>query len=302
MKGADVGNWGRWGEDDERGALNLVTPEKRVEAAGLIRTGQVFQLGQNIQADGVPMVKDGARGFWMRPMHLMVYDGGDEAAGVPTRGNDYFSAEDVVGFRIHGTTTHLDGLAHGWHHGQLYNGYGSAHVNSFGAAKLGIENVGQVVTRGVLFDVAGSKGVPSLDEAYPITIEDMRACGTPELRPGDVALVRTGWYNVYFDDPARYNGAWPGIDTECAQWLADQDVCIVGADTVGVEVLGGSFGKEGFACPVHGLLIRDHGIHLLELMHLEELAAAGVTEFCFMMAPLRITGATASPVNPLALI
>ena len=137
---------------------------------------------------------------------------------------------------------------------------------------------------------------------HPLSIEDMLACGAPELRPGDVVLVRTGWYNVYFADQGRYNGAWPGITTETAQWLADQDVCIVGADTVGVEVLGGSFGKEGFACPVHGLLIRDYGIHLLELMHLEELAAAGVTEFCFMLAPLRITGATASPVNPLALI
>ncbi|MBA3741976.1 cyclase family protein [Sporichthya sp.] len=296
-----MSNWGRWGAEDQLGALNLITPEKRVEAASLVRTGAVYQLGQNIQADGVPMVKDGARGFWMRPLHMMVYDGGDEAAGVPTRGDNYFSAEDFIAVRIHGTTTHLDGLSHGWKHGQLYNGFGSNQVNSSGAHKLGIENVGQVMTRGLLFDIAGLKAVSSLDEGYPITIEDMQQCNL-EIRPGDVVVVRTGWYNVYFESQDRYNGAWPGISTETAQWLADQDVCIVGADTVGVEVLGGSFGKEGFACPVHGLLLRDYGIYLLELMHLEELAAAGVTEFCFVMAPLRITGATASPVNPLALV
>jgi kynurenine formamidase len=295
-------NWGRWGADDEAGALNHITPEKRVAAAQLVRDGRVFQLGQNIQPDGVPMVKDGARGFWMRPMHLMVYDGGDEAAGMPTRGNDYFSAEDLIAVRIHGTTTHIDGLAHGWNHGQLYNGYTSKSVSSFGAAKLGIENVGQIVTRGVLFDVAKSKGVRHLEEAYPITVDDLQACGAPDLHQGDAVLVRTGWYNVYFDDPIAYGGAWPGISLEAAQWLADKDVCIVGSDNVGVEVLGGSFGTVGFASPVHSLLLREYGIYLLELMHLEELSIADVKEFMFVTAPLRITGATASPVNPLAIV
>jgi kynurenine formamidase len=294
-------NWGRWGADDQRGTLNLITEEKRLRALGLPATGQVFSLGQPIQSAGVPMVKDGARGFFIRPMHFMLYDGGDEAGGYPTRGDCYFSSEDFLALRIHGTTTHIDGLAHGWKHGQMYNGFDATCVSSFGAGKLGIENVEHIVTRGLLFDVAASLGVDHLEEGYAITVDDLKNCPTPPVEPGDAVLIRTGWYNVFFSDPDRYDGAWPGLSTEAAVWLADQDVVILGSDNVGVEVLGSDLATAGFACPVHGIVLRDYGIYLLELMVLEELAAAGVTEFLFMLAPLKVSGGTGSPVNPLAI-
>jgi kynurenine formamidase len=308
-------NWGRWGENDQLGALNLITPEKRAAALQVPTAGQVYSLAQNIQPGGVPMIKDGARGVFMRPVHMMIYDGGDQCCGMPTRGDNYFSAEDMLSMRIHGTATHIDGLAHGWKHGQLFNGYPSSSVNSFGAQQLGIENVQQIVTRGLLFDVARAKGVKHLPAGYAITIGDLQACGAPSVEPGDAILVRTGWYNVFYgDDPEHYHDPRPGVSADAALWLADQDIVLLGCDNTGVEVVpieyGGSSSSHsspadakagGFGSPVHSSLLRDYGIYLLELLVLEELSAADVVEFLFVLAPLRITGGTGSPVNPLAI-
>jgi kynurenine formamidase len=294
-------NWGRWGEDDEVGALNLITDEKRLAALTVPRSGRAISLGQNIQSSGVPMAPDGIRGFYLRPSHLMLYDGGDEASGCATRGDNYFSAEDYLGIRIHGVATHVDGLAHGWKDEQLYNGYSRNTINSFGASKLGIEKATNFVTRGVLFDVAGAKGVESLPVDHAVTVDDLRACHETQLTPGDAVVVRTGWRNVYYSDPQTYDQlAWPGLDFEAVEWLARQDVVLVGADTVGVEFASPGFVQTGSRG--HGLLLRDYGIYILELLDLEEIARAGATEFLFMMAPLRITGATGSPVNPIAIV
>jgi kynurenine formamidase len=308
-------NWGRWGPDDELGALNLVTPEKRETCMKLATRGQVFSLGQNIQASGVPMIKDGARGVFLRPIHMMIYDGGDEAAGLPTRGDGYFSAEDMLTIRIHGTTTHIDGLAHGWKDGQLFNGYPSNSVNSFGAGKLGIQNVQHIVTRGLLFDVAATKGVSHLSSGYAITVDDLKACATPPVERGDAVLVRTGWPTVFYGaDPDQYHEPRPGVAPEAAEWLAEQDIVLLGCDNSGVEVVPTSHGTTGsshaspalakpggFGNPVHSRLLRDYGIYLLEMLDLEELAVAKISEFVFVLAPLRITGGTGSPVNPLAI-
>jgi kynurenine formamidase len=295
------GNWKRWGNEDERGALNLVTDEKRLAALQVPRTGQIFSLGQNIQATGVPMAKDGIRGFYLRPMHMMLYDGGDEASGCATRGDNYFSAEDYLGIRVHGSTTHVDALSHGWKDERLYNGFHRNTVNSFGASKLGIENATSFVTRGILFDVAGSKGLSSVAIDYEITVADLQACNVGRIEPGDAVVVRTGWRNVYYSDPEQYEQlAWPGLGLEAVRWLAEQDVVLVGADTVGVEIASPAFVQTGSRG--HGVLLCDYGIYILELLDLEELAANAATEFLFMMAPLRIRGGTGSPVNPLAVI
>jgi len=294
-------NWGRWGEDDEIGALNLITAEKRLAALRIPTTGQAISMGQDIQAAGVPMAQDGIRGFHLRPTHFMMYDGGDEASGCSTRGDNYFSAEDYLGLRIHGVTTHVDALSHGWKDETLYNGYSRNVINSFGAGKLGIQNATSFVTRGVLFDVARTQGVRSLAVDQRVTVEHLKACHDVVLEPGDAVVVRTGWRNVYYDDPQTYDQlAWPGLDFEAASWLAAQDVVLVGADTVGVEFAAPGFVEGGSRG--HGLLLRDYGMYILELLDLEELSAAHVNEFLFMMAPLRITGGTGSPVNPIALL
>lgn len=294
-------NWGRWGNDDEIGALNLITDEKRLAALQVPQTGQAFSLGQDIQPAGVPMASDGIRGFHMRPMHVMLYDAGDEACGCATRGDNYFSAEDYLGIRIHGSTTHVDGLSHGWKDQQLYNGYSSNTINSFGASKLGIQNATSFVTRGVLFDVARAKGVDSVPLDHEVTVDDLKACRVAGVTAGDAVLVRTGWRNVFYTDPAAYDQlAWPGLNLDAVQWLAEQDVVLIGADTVGLEIANPGFVETGSRG--HGVLLRDYGIYILELLDLEELSESGKTEFLFMMAPLRITGGTGSPVNPIAIV
>lgn len=294
-------NWNRWGAEDERGALNLITAEKRLAALGLPSTGQVVSLGQDIKSDGVPMAMDGIRGFFLRPAHFMLYDGGDEASGCATRGDNYFSSEDYLGLRIHGSTTHVDALSHGWKDETLYNGFSRDEINSFGAGKLGIENASHFVTRGVLFDVARSRGVRSLEVDTLLTAEDLQACQETDITAGDAVIVRTGWRNVYYDNPEHYNQlAWPGLALDAVEWLAKQDVVLIGADTVGVEFASPGFVQTGSRG--HGLLLRDYGIYILELLDLEELSETGAGEFLFMMAPLRIAGGTGSPVNPLAVL
>jgi kynurenine formamidase len=205
----------------------------------------------------------------------MLYDGGDEASGCSTRGDNYFSSEDYLGIRIHGSTTHVDALSHGWKDQALYNGFSRDTINSFGAGRLGIENAPQFVTRGVLFDVARSKGVGHVDVDYEIS--------------------------VYYSDPDSYNQfAWPGLSIDAVRWLASQDAVLVGADNIGVEAAPPGFIQNG--SQGHGILLRDYGIYILELLNLDELSTTGATEFLFMMAPLRIAGGTGSPVNPLAVI
>jgi len=249
----------------------------------------------------VPMTPDGVRGFFIRPMHVMLYDGGDEASGCSTRGDNYFSSEDYLGIRIHGSTTHVDALSHGWKDQTLYNGYSRDTINSFGAGKLGIENAPHFVTRGVLFDVARSKGVDHVGIDCEVTVDDLKACHDVALEPGDAVLVRTGWHTVYYSDPDSYNQfAWPGLGVEAVRWLAGQDVVLIGSDNIGVEIASPEFIKTGSRG--HGILLRDYGIYILELLDLEGLSASAAVEFLFMMAPLRIAGGTGSPVNPLAVV
>ncbi|MGW0632571.1 cyclase family protein [Streptomyces sp. NPDC002758] len=295
------GNWGRWGKEDQAGALNLIDARKRLSALSIPQRGEVYSLGQDIRPDGVPMAPDGVRGFFIRPLHMMLYDGGDEASGCSTRGDNYFSSEDYLGIRIHGSTTHVDALSHGWKDQTLYNGFSRDTVNSFGASKLGIENAPHFVTRGVLFDVARSKGIDHVDIDYEITVDDLKACHDVALEPGDAVLVRTGWHSVYYSDPDSYNQfAWPGLGIDAVRWLAGQDVVLIGADNIGVEIASPVFIQTGSRG--HGMLLRDYGIYILELLNLEELSASGAVEFLFTMAPLRIAGGTGSPVNPLAVV
>lgn len=290
------GNWGRWGPDDERGAANHLTPESVAAAAALVKDGIVHQLGREI-GRGASLAHPG------RPpaLHFMTLDGGDFAAGARLPGGAEY-AEDMIMLHCHGTT-HVDALAHYWSDGRLYNDHAADRVRSYGATRCGIEQVGAVVTRGVLLDMT-DRG--ELDADHVISADDLAAHAADagvEVRAGDVVLIRTGWPAVFEADPERYHSANPGIGLEAATWLAERDVVAVGADTIGVEVRTGPDRYEGGAAApvVHPLLIRDYGIHLIELLDLDDLAAAEATEFLFVMSPLRIVGGTGSPVNPIGI-
>jgi kynurenine formamidase len=278
-------NWGRWGADDQAGALNLVDARATLAAAGLVTEGRTISLAQPVgPGAGVPPHR-------RSPQRFMDRDAGDYAAGA--RSPDGFRfAEDTVQFGTH-SGTHLDALAHTWSGDELYNGHPAASTRSTkGASRCGAEHLRPVAARGVLVDLGvlparHAVGRAELEAAYP--------GGAPQ--PGDVVLIRTGWWESrggradYFDDE-------PGPDDEAARWLAAHDVATVGADNYAVEVQPSAAGTF----PVHLELMHRHGVPLLENLDLSVLATTGRTTFLVVVAPIPLAGSTAGPVAPVAIL
>lgn len=331
-----MSSWGRWGDDDERGAANLIDATATKRGLATVKTAQVYPLGHEIRAAGMGMyhsTRPNATAPKLlgvsQPLHYFHADGGDVALGVAHGKRHLF--EDTVMLPIQGATTHVDALAHVAVDGQLYNGVPGSAVKSFGAKKLGVENVRGLLTRGVLLDVAKLRGKEYCDGEDYVTADDLQACAKAagvDLSPGDAVLIRTGWPKVFASDPVRYGSRQPGLGASAALLLAERDVAIVGSDNAEIEpydgtdptVLrpGGRYDiylahasvpeplghdpRREFAADLHELLVRNLGVYFVEMLDLEEIAAAGVTEFLFVLAPLMIRGATGSPVNPLAII
>jgi kynurenine formamidase len=287
-------NWNRWGVDDQRGAANLVDADAVRRGIAAIRDGRPISLAAAI----VPN-----RGFGVvgrpDPQHFMLRDGGDYAAGRPERGGFGF-ADDWVAMPTHGVS-HLDALSHVWESGLMYNGHPANSVTSKGAGRCGIENVGPLVTRGVLVDLVGPDE-PWLPPGEPVGADRLAAAlaaGAVELQPGDALLVRTGWLGAAAAGAADAT-AWPGLDADCADLLAAADVAIVGADNVGVEVFPSTV--PGCQVPLHLALVRGCGVYFSELLDLDALAATGRDTFLLVLAPLPLVGAVGSPVSPVAVV
>lgn len=288
-------SWGLWGDADEVGAANLITPSEVLIATALVKQGRVLSLAQTLsKKTPVP----GHRGSLQ---HFMDRDGGDYAAGARAKGGFQF-AEDTVVMPVH-IGTHIDALCHAWYDDHLYNGHASTEINStHGAKKCGVEKLPPFVTRGVLLDVAKARGGPladgeSIGQAELVAVAKTAAI---TLQKGDAVMIRTGWLESQISKAPRqvdFN-AEPGIDVEAALWLATSGVALVGADNFAIEVM--PF-PEGTIFPVHQRLIRDYGISLLEGVVLADLAAAGVTEFLFAAAALPLVGGTGSPITPMAI-
>ncbi|MFG1999475.1 cyclase family protein [Spirillospora sp. NPDC048911] len=297
-------NWGRWGADDERGALNLLTPEVLVAAAGCVREGRALSLSLPIRgatSSPAPTTVPHLRGRPL-PQHFMSVDGGDYAAGTRAIGAGLKMADDALVVTPHGTTTHMDALCHMWSGNELYNGHPADRVRSYGAGRCGIDKAGPVVARGVLFDVPRLRGVERLAAEDRIGPDELEACGV-EVRPGDVAVVRTGWPLTWQDGPDAYWAGQPGLSADGGRWLAERDVSMVASDNAAIGGLNDrQLADEGLADDLHMILLWRHGIHLVEMLWLEELAATGRTDFLLVVAPLRIEGGTASPVNPVAVL
>ncbi|MCW2883382.1 MAG: hypothetical protein QOE54_1493 [Streptosporangiaceae bacterium] len=302
-------NWGRWGAADERGALNLLTPEAVVAAASCVREGRALSLSLPIRgatSSPAPTTVPHLRGRPL-PQHFMSVDGGDYAAGARAIGAGLKMADDALIVTPHGTTTHMDALSHMWSGEELYNGHPANRVRSYGATRCGIDKAGPVVARGVLFDVAALRGVPHLAVGDRISGADLEAClagGEVELRPGDVAVVRTGWPLTWSaGGPEAYWAGQPGLSADGGRWLAERDVCMVASDNGAIGGLNEhQLADEGLADDLHMIFLWRHGIHLAEMLWLEELAEAGRTDFLFIAAPLVIEGGTGSPINPIAVL
>ncbi len=202
--------------------------------------------------------------------------------------------------------THVDALSHVSHNGLLHGGVDAAEAQTGGRfSALGAEHTPALLTRGVLLDVAATKGVDVLPVGYGVTAEDLQAAADAAgvtLERGDVALIRTGWAR-HFDDATRYQSqadGVPGATPEAARYLAEIGVTATGADTTAYEQIRPGAGHS--VLPVHRILLVDAGIHIMEHLNLEEASAEGLTEFVFVMAPLRIVGGTGSPIRPFAAV
>ena len=298
-----LSNWGRWGEDDQIGTLNHVTPADVVAAAKLIRRGKIFALGIPLGASGPQRGLFGRR--W-NPIHTMLATGTDALAGRQQR---LHYADDALNMPIQ-SATHWDALGHIFYHDKMYNGHHASAVDSNGLSRLGIEHAkDRLVGRGVLLDIARFKGVDALRDGEGISNDDLDACAEAQgvaIGRGDFVLVRTGQMEACI---AR--GEWggyaggdaPGLKFESCYWLHDREVAGVCSDTWGVEVRPNE--TSDVNQPWHWVVIPAMGLYMGEMFNLKELgqdcAEDKVYEFFFCGAPLVIPGATGSPINPQAI-
>jgi kynurenine formamidase len=280
----------RWGAEDQRGAANRLTPAKVLEAKNLITKGTVYQLG-HVYEPGMPMY--GTRHYSLRIPQAFKMPGKNEAV----------YHDEIISGELGQIGTQFDGLGHLGIGDLFYNGNRrSEFAQAEGLTKLGIENVGAIVTRGVLIDVAKFKGVDQLPVRYEITPADLKGALQREgvqIRSGDMVLFHTGWSSLWMKDNAKYGDSEPGIGLAAGQMLVDAEVVVVGADTWGVEVMPNP--DSSLSAPVHQLFLARNGIYLHENLITADLARDNVYEFVYMFAPLRLKGATGSPGNPIAI-
>jgi kynurenine formamidase len=264
--------------------------ETVLRAARLIRTGEVIELGHVLSA-AIPL-SAGRR-----------FEVDTKRTNMNPQSNRRGSNEELVIAEIGQVGTQFDGFAHQTIGNSLYNCFKLDEVSSrTGFTKLGIQNVGALVTRGVMIDVAALKGVDMLADNYVITVQDLQQALAKQnltLQQGDAVIIHTGFGKLWGKDNARYGRGNPGIDTAAAEWLVRQNPMLVGADTAPVEVNPNPDAKVSL--PVHQIMLVVNGIHLLENMKLEELAAKRAYEFALIVEPLKIQGATGSTVAPIAI-
>jgi kynurenine formamidase len=279
----------KWGADDQRGSGNMMKPEIVLRAARLIKTGETFELGALLSPNTNESFINEGRQFsiYTKPS--------------PPVPNARQVNEELVITELGQIGTQFDAFSHQMWGDSFYNCFKLGEIGTRnGFKKLGVEHVGGLMTRGVLIDVAGLKGVDMLPTSYNITPEDLRqalAKANQKLMPGDAVVIRTGWSKLMGKDNQRYGRANAGIGIAAGQWLLTQDPMMIAADNCCVEVRPS---EPGHSLPVHAMMLIQHGIYLLENLELEKLAAAGATEFAFIVQPLKIKGGTGSAIAPMA--
>ncbi|MCU1360406.1 MAG: cyclase family protein [Ilumatobacteraceae bacterium] len=296
--GRRLSNWGRWGADDERGTVNLITPDKILAASKLVKRGAIFDLGIPFDAKG-PQPGGGR----INPVRLMSETGQhQEFPGA------FHYADDYVFMPLQ-SASQWDGLAHVFYDEQMYNGFPSSDVGPYGAKHCSIDKMAKgIVGRGVLLDIARLKGVEWLEAGTVITPDDLDAAAARQgvsFGSGDILVFRTGWRTKFVREQSatEFMAGEPGLGLDCCQWIADHEIAVVASDNWAIEVLPGEVDTE--LLPVHMVLIRDMGVTLGEILDLDELAADceadGVWEFMLTAPPIKFTAAVGSPINPLAI-
>jgi kynurenine formamidase len=293
---ARVSNWGRWGEDDQRGTLNLIDRAAVLRGVAAVKQGRAFSLAIPFDEDGPQIGLIPGRDNPTRTMIAVnqSYTGDTD---------DFCTSDDQVTMGIQ-AATHWDSLAHVGYEQQLYNGVPFSEVDEAGCHKLGIDTVGPLVSRGVLLDVARALGVDTFADGHPITAEDLDAAVAltdVEIQPGDVLMVRTGQMAFLAQgDKLRFADPSPGLSTRSVDWLRDHDVGAIATDTLVFECWPCE--DPAVLLPVHLLHLRDMGLFQGQLWFLdalaEDCAADGQYDGLLTATPLPFTGGAGSPVAP----
>lgn len=303
-------NWGRWGDEDQVGTLNHVTPSEVVAAASLVRTGRIVKMGLPID-DAGPQTGGFGR---FNPIHLMIRDGADAIAGTTIRDfyggvDGYLRGTDDILIMPLQSGTQWDSLAHIVFEDKIYNGVSADQVSSLGALRNDVAGGSdKMVGRGVLLDVPAAKGRPWLEPGYAITTADLEECEQRQgvtVGQGDFVFVRTGQIAQ-----VRDRGAWgdyaggsaPGLGLDAVPWIADRQIAALATDTWGMEVRPNE--TSDVNQPLHIVLIVHMGLWVGEIFDLEPIAEACQEEdrweFMFSGPPLQITRAVGSPLTPVA--
>jgi kynurenine formamidase len=287
----ELSNWGRWGKDDELGAINLITPAKRKAAAQQVREGVPVSLAHDAEKQ---TARDNPRPFG----HEMLAHGQTPNAS---------SHSDMFTIAHHGLAhTHLDALCHYFYKDRMYNGIPRSEVTTQGAGRLSVHRMKNgIFTRGILVDIPRMKGVAYLEPGTPIYPEDLDAWekfARVKVQPGDVLLIRTGRWARRAEKGPIASGDLAGLHASRVRWLKSRDVAILGSDAAS-DVR--PTGVEGMNGPVHVLVLVALGVPILDNCDLEELSNATQQrkrwEFLLTTAPMAVPGATGSALNPIAI-
>jgi kynurenine formamidase len=292
----------RWGADDQAGALNEITAQKVLGAVGLVRRGEVHDLAHVLHA-GIPTFPGRSfRQYLTTAAHQVNRrrpDGGPDGLG---RNGVNWVVEQITATQQLGT--HVDGLNHLQLGDRTYNGHRIGDlVEEYGTNRLGVETLPQVVTRGVLLDVAQVRGVERLEAGDVITVDDARAALDATglvLEPGDAVLFHTGWGSLWGIGDERYASGEPGPGVALGEWLAEQRIALTGCDTWSYGAYPPEDPAEPFVVP-QTLNVR-HGIVVAENLRLGDAARLGLTQFLFVLSHAKIRGATGAWTCPLAII
>lgn len=293
-----------WGPDDELGALNRMTDASRAAVLSRVAGGRVYDLAVDYFV-GMPswhLLGDPRYQYWLT--HTPHGTAVDDPASVGHEQNELVSyTGDAVSFYTH-MGTHIDALNHFGLNGEIYNGFSSdEYLGDRGWQKTGAETIPPIVARGVLIDVAGSKGLDTLPDSYGITVDDLKAALRQQktvLQPGDVVLIRGGRMRAWPAD-TEYVMNQPGLSLPSAKWLAEEkQVVAIGGDNLSLEHFPVADDSKTWV-PVHTYLLAQAGVPIIEVVNLEELARDAVYEFAFIAAPLKFRGASAAPFRPIAL-
>ena len=286
-----LSNWGRWGPDDQLGAVNLITPETRMAAAKLVEKGVSVSMARDVEKDSAV---DNPRPFLHKMLNVGLNNPGQFVS-------------DNYQVSYHGYAhTHMDSLCHMAYNGKMYNGFPQAEVVESGAPKLAVTAFKQgIFARAVLMDIPRLKGVDWLEPGTPIYPSDLDAWEEKagfKTRSGDIVLIRSGrWARRDAEGPWDVSAKSAGLHASAAQWLKERDAAVLGSDAAS-DVAPSLV--EGVGQPIHQLVIIAMGMPIFDNLDLEAVSAEAARqnrwEFLVTAAPMAVGGGTGSPFNPIA--